>query len=86
MDSNDRIDYMGFSQHYMLNNNFKELTRVGNTLRVVRAIKRLVPPRKVGRRNSGPPYGYCNALTISDNRLTITHNLIMHLTTVQVVT
>ena len=61
----------------MPDNNSKELMRVGNTLREVRAIKRLVPHQKVSRRIPIHRNGHCNVLTISDNGHTITRNRIL---------
>ena len=61
----------------MPDNNSKELMRVGNTLREVRAIIRLVPHQKVSRRIPIHCNGHCNDLTISDNGRTITRNRIL---------
>lgn len=77
MDSDARIHYMQFSQCHMPDNNSKELMRVGNTLREVRAIKRLVPHQKVGRRIPIHRNDHCKDLTISDNGRTITRNRIL---------
>jgi len=71
MDSDARIQYTQFSQCYMPDSNSKELMRGGNTLREVRAIKRLVPHQKVGRRIPIHRNGHCNEWTISDNGRTI---------------
>jgi len=74
MDSDARIHYTQFSQCYMPDNNSKELMRGENTLREVRAIKRLVPHQKVGRRIPIHRNGHWNDWTISDNGRTITRN------------
>jgi len=77
MDSDARIQYTQFSQCYMPDSNSKELMRGGNTLREVRAIKRLVPHQKVGRRIPIHRNGHWNDWTISDNGRTITRKWIL---------